>query len=118
LAKFLVVDDSKTGRHIAKEKLGMLCHEILGEAEDGFQAISKYRELKPDFVLMDINMPKLDGIGASKEILREFPDAKIFLLTSESGADVRHGAIDVGVTEFLIKPLDIDELKDKIKRNL
>lgn len=118
MAKFLVVDDSKTARLMASEAIKSLGHEVVGEAEDGMDGVLMYRELRPDFVIMDINMPGLDGISATKQILQEFKDAKILMVTSESSSETRNDVVGYGALEYLVKPVTIAELKDKVNRNL
>src|ERR1700761_7451413 len=76
---------------------------IVGEAEDGQQAIEAYRRLKPDVVLMDIQMPNLNGIDAIGEIRREFPGARIIVLTTYAGAAHALRALKAGAAGFLLK---------------
>jgi DNA-binding NarL/FixJ family response regulator len=84
--------------------------EVVGEADDGLQAISLARELLPDVILMDINMPGCDGIEATRQIKREMPCVKIIMLTVAD--DDRHlfEAIKSGAQGYLLKNLEPDQL--------
>ena len=76
---------------------------IVGEAEDGMQAVEAYRRLRPDVVLMDIQMPNLNGIDAIGEIRREFPNARIIVLTTYAGDAHALRALKAGAAGFLLK---------------
>lgn len=100
--RVLVVDDHplmRTG--IA----AMLTHEedisVVGEAGNGVQALERYRELRPTVTLMDLRMPELDGIGAIKAIVGEFPDARIIALTTYEGDVDIHRAFVAGACGYL-----------------
>jgi len=70
MAKILVVDDAAFMRLMLKNILESNGHEVVGEAADGVQSLAKYEQLKPDLVTMDIVMPQLDGIEATREIIQ------------------------------------------------
>ena len=77
--------------------------EVAGEAVDGSQAVERFSELKPDVVLMDSRMPVKDGTQATEDILRQFPDARILMLTAYDGdADIRR-ALEAGVLGYVLK---------------
>lgn len=80
-------------------------------AENGEEALTLYREFKPDLVLMDINMPILDGYGALEKIRAEFPEARVIALTAYAFETDRQRMFQAGFNECLAKPLRIDELK-------
>ena len=77
--------------------------ELVGEAENGRDAVRLFRELRPDVTLMDLRMPELDGIAATQLIRREFPDARIIALTSYDGDQDIYRALDAGVHGYLLK---------------
>jgi DNA-binding NarL/FixJ family response regulator len=86
--------------------------QVVGEAGDGLEAIAKARELLPDVVLMDINMPKCDGLQATRQIKREMPHVKIVILTvSEEDQDLFE-AIKIGAQGYLLKDLEPYQLYD------
>ena len=114
MARILIVDDSKIIRNTLTNMLKELGHEVVAEAEDGLIGYEKYKELKPDIVTMDINMPNLDGIGAVKKIIAEFPDANILMVSSIDDRAITYDCIGEGAYDFILKPIQIDELKEKI----
>lgn len=75
--KVLIVDDAAFMRMMIKNILSKSGYDIVGEAENGVQAVAKFKELKPELVTMDITMPEMDGITAVKEIKKLDPTAKI-----------------------------------------
>jgi DNA-binding NarL/FixJ family response regulator len=77
--------------------------EIAGEASDGREAIYRTRLLKPDIVLMDVRMPGLDGIAATRELLASFPDVRVVILTTFEQDDYIFGALNAGASGFLLK---------------
>ncbi|MEA4894189.1 MAG: response regulator transcription factor [Oscillospiraceae bacterium] len=83
---------------------------VLGTAGNGIDALEKARELKPDIILMDIRMPKCDGLGALKLIKAELPEIKIVMLTSYDEDEAVYEAIKCGASGYLMKSINADEL--------
>jgi DNA-binding NarL/FixJ family response regulator len=77
--------------------------EVVGEAGDGRGAVQRVGELRPDIVLMDVRMPNLDGISATREVLAAQPDAKVVILTTFEEDDYIFGALSAGASGFLLK---------------
>jgi DNA-binding NarL/FixJ family response regulator len=104
MIRVLCVDDHPLVR---KGIAAMLANEpsmvLVGEADNGRDAIARYRELAPDVVLMDLRMREVDGIEATRGILTEFPDARIIALTSYDGDQDIYRALDAGVRGYLLK---------------
>jgi len=86
------------------------CIEVVGEAEDGRTAVSRTRELGPDIVLMDVRMPHLDGISATRELLTASPEVKVVMLTTFEQDDYIFGALQAGASGFLLKRTRPEEL--------
>ncbi|MDO8691128.1 MAG: response regulator transcription factor [Dehalococcoidia bacterium] len=109
--KVLVVDDHVLFR---KGLVNLLSSqediEVIGEADDGFEALEKTRDLMPDIILMDITMPRCDGLEATRLIKAEMPYARIVILTvSEEESDL-YQAVKHGAQGYLLKSVDPDDL--------
>lgn len=120
MAKILIVDDAKIMRIQIKKILEGLGHTVVGEAASGYEAIDKYKLLKPDLVTMDITMPAIqgiaDGIEAVSEIIAIDKTAKIIMITSHGEQDKVIKAIQNGASNYMLKPLQQDKLKDIIDK--
>lgn len=118
MAKILIVDDNKLMRTRLKMILTKTNHEVIGEAENGKMAIQLYRELKPDLVTMDVTMPELSGLEATKIICNEFPNARIIMCSAMGQQRVIVEAIETGAVDFIIKPFDDNRVLAAINRSL
>lgn len=107
--KILVVDDAQFIRTRVAKLLTEHGYEVL-EAVDGVAAVRIYRLLYPDAVLMDITMPRTDGLTALAEILRYDPQAKVIMLTALGQQTMILQAMQAGAKEFLVKPYDAERL--------
>jgi len=106
----LIVDDN----HLARKGVRTLLKsdpgfEVVGEAEEGSQALVLARELKPDLILMDINMPRLDGLLATRLIKRELPHTMVVMLTVSDDAGDLFEAIRSGAQGYLLKSLEAED---------
>lgn len=108
---FLVVDDSKIARQRVISYLNELNIEVIGEAIDGLDAIEKFSLLHPTAIALDLEMPKMKGIEASKIILELNPEVKIILITSIIDKKEIINALRVGVKKVIRKPFTKEELK-------
>lgn len=88
---------------------------VVGEAQDGREAMRLYSELRPDIVLMDLSMPGVDGMVAVKSIKRDFPDARIIALTAHRSEDYLHAALDSGVDGYVVKAASAEDLLTAIR---
>jgi len=79
--------------------------EVVAEATNGEEALERYREVQPDVVLMDLSMPVMDGLTATRAILEEFPNARIVVLTTYAGDEDIHRALDAGAMGYLVKDM-------------
>jgi pilus assembly protein CpaE len=90
--------------------------QVISEAADGREAIEKAKKIKPDIILMDINMPDIDGIKATEIINREVPGSSIIMMSVQEEQNYLRKAMMVGAREYLIKPFGDDELINTIKQ--
>ncbi|CAH2713154.1 Chemotaxis protein CheY [Neobacillus rhizosphaerae] len=118
LAKILIVDDTKLMREKLNQIINKNNHEVAGEADNGNKAIQLYRELKPDLVTMDITMPEMSGLEATKVIRGEFPDARIIMCSAMGQHKIIVEAIEAGAKDFILKPFDDCQVIEAINRAL
>jgi DNA-binding NarL/FixJ family response regulator len=118
-AKILAVDDDRDFRGVLR---GLLtedpCLQLVGEAEDGDEAVRSTRELDPDIVLMDITMPRVNGLDASREIKSFRPETKVIMLTIHSENEYKPVALQSGADAFIAKKRLGSELLPTIHRLL
>jgi len=107
--RILIADDHALFRDGLRSLLQAQGHEIAGEARNGREAIELTRTLNPELVLMDISMPELDGIAATKAILAELPGTKVVILTSSEQNETLFDAIKAGAQGYLLKNLEADD---------
>jgi two-component system chemotaxis response regulator CheY len=112
--RVLVVDDAVVMRMMIKDILSKNGYEVVGEAQNGADAVEKYKALRPDVVTMDMVMPGIDGIGAVKQIIAEDPDAKIVMCTSMGQEALLKEALDAGASTRLTKPFRPAEILEVI----
>lgn len=109
--RVLIVDDDDLMRAGLR---GVLARdegiEVVGEAADGRDAVYRTRLLQPDVVLMDVRMPDLDGISATRELLAAFPEVKVVIVTTFEQDDYIFGALNAGASGFLLKRTRPEEL--------
>jgi DNA-binding NarL/FixJ family response regulator len=89
--------------------------ELVAEATNGEEALERYRETRPDVVLMDLSMPVMDGLTATRAILEEFPDARIVVLTTYAGDEDIHRALDAGAMGYLVKDMMVADVLKVIR---
>jgi two-component system chemotaxis response regulator CheY len=100
----LIVDDAAFVRTMLKQVLERNGFDVVGEAENGNIGVRKYKELQPDIVTMDITMPEMDGLEALKVIRKEYPKAKIVMITALGQEPMIKQAILNGAKSFIVKP--------------
>jgi DNA-binding NarL/FixJ family response regulator len=116
MIKVILVDDHKMFREGLKFALSQMEGiEVIGEASDGNQFLDVLKEKKPDVVLMDISMPKMDGVEATQNALQIDPEIKIITLSMFSDAEYYQKMVAAGTKGFLVKETGVDELHKAIK---
>ncbi|MCP4649008.1 MAG: response regulator [PVC group bacterium] len=119
--KVLVVDDAVFMRKMIGDILKKEGYEVIGEAENGQEAVDKYENLTPDLVTMDIVMPKvndMDGIGAVKNIMEKDGKAKILMVSAMGQHALVVEAIQAGAKDFVTKPFQPSRVLEAAKRVL
>ena len=106
----LIVDDVAFVRTTLSAVLSQSGFEVVGEASSGIEAMEQYARLKPDVVTMDVVMPKMSGIEATKKIIKSFPGAKIVMISAMGQESLVMEAIHVGAKDYLIKPFSSHEV--------
>jgi pilus assembly protein CpaE len=115
--KIIIADDVKETRESIKKLLSFEKEiKIIGEAENGQQAVELCKALSPDIVLMDINMPVMNGIEATEIISLEMPNTGVIILSVQGEQEYLRKAMIAGAREYLVKPFSADELVNSIKR--
>ena len=114
----LVVDDANLIRTLVKDVLTPKGFQIVGEATNGIEAVTMYRQLRPDLVTMDITMKEKDGLEASREILAADPDARIVVVTALGQEKMLLDCIALGVRDFVVKPFAPERLLSAVARAL
>jgi DNA-binding NarL/FixJ family response regulator len=107
--RILIADDHPLFRDGLRSLLQAQGHEVVGEAHNGREAVELARTLRPEFVLMDVSMPELDGIGATRLITAEMPDVKVVILTASDQDETLFEAIKAGAQSYLLKNLEADD---------
>jgi len=114
--RVLIVDDLEFMRTAIREILQSAGISVAGEAVDGMDGIRKYHELRPDVVLMDITMPRLDGLNALKRIRREDPLARVVMCSSLGQDRYIIRAIQLGARDFIVKPFRPQRVVSAVKK--
>lgn len=109
-SKILIVDDAAFMRMMIKDIVSKNDYEVVGEAQNGLEAIAMYEQFKPDIVTMDITMPEKDGISAVKDIMAIDPKAKIIMCSAMGQQSLVMEAIKAGARDFLVKPFKADRV--------
>ncbi|HEX6086689.1 MAG TPA: response regulator transcription factor [Thermoanaerobaculia bacterium] len=114
--RILIADDHALFRDGLRSLLMAEGHEIIGEAKNGSEAVALARELRPDLVLMDVQMPEMDGIAATRAISAEMPELKIVMLTASEEEAKLFDAIKSGAQGYLLKNLEADTFFEMLER--
>jgi DNA-binding NarL/FixJ family response regulator len=114
VVRILVVDDVEDWRRWVTSVLRTEPFEIIGEASDGLEAIQLAEQMQPTIVLLDIGLPRLNGIEAGMRIRRVAPDAKILYVSQESDSDIVRAALQLGALGYVLKSDAARELVDAI----
>lgn len=118
MKRVLIVDDAAFMRMAIKNILVKHGYEVADEAENGQVGISKYKELKPDLVTMDITMPEMDGLSALKKIMDFDPNARVVMVSAMGQEQMVMEAIKSGAKSFIVKPFKEDHVIQTLSKVL
>lgn len=116
--KVLIVDDTAFMRKLLRNILFSGGFDIVGEAENGKQAVELYKQLKPDLVMLDIVMPEMNGIETLKAIKQIDPNAKVIMCTAIGQEKIVKAAIKLGAKGYIVKPFQAQKVIEEAKRVL
>jgi DNA-binding NarL/FixJ family response regulator len=114
--RILIADDHALFRDGLRSLLQVEGHEVVGEARNGLEAIELARTLAPDIVLMDVSMPELDGIAATRKLTAELPGTKVVILTASEDDAQLFDAIKAGAQGYLLKNLEAEDFFALLER--
>lgn len=114
--KIIIIDDHQLFREGVKRILDFEdSFDVIAEGDDGAEVIELYEKHHPDVILMDINMPRMNGVDATDALLKKYPDAKVIILSiHDDGSYVTH-ALKTGALGYMLKEMDADEIVEAIK---
>lgn len=113
--RVVVVDDEVHIRYLVRNIIRAEGYVVAGEASNGEDAIQMYREFRPDLILMDINLPLKTGDEVLAEILQEFPDAKVVMLTMVADIDTVKRCLEIGAVDYILKNNTVDEIRRMLR---
>jgi DNA-binding NarL/FixJ family response regulator len=105
IIRILVADDFGSWRRFVSSTILLSCHEwrIVCEVSDGLEAVKKTEELQPDVVLLDVGLPRLNGIDAARQIFKIVPNSKILFLSASDSLEVVEEALNTGASGYVVK---------------
>ena len=118
LYSILLADDEEEVRKgiIRKIDWENLGFQVVGDAENGEEALEKIEQLKPDVVMTDIRMPYMDGLTLAKRIRQKYPSTRILIFSGYDDFEYAQQAIKLNVTEYILKPVNVEELTEILNR--
>jgi len=114
----LIVDDIAFVRKTLSEILTKAHYQIIGEASDGAEAVKLYARLQPDVVTMDVVMPQMSGIDATRKIIKADKNAKVIIISAMGQENLVMEAINVGAKDYILKPFSTEDVLRTIERAL
>jgi len=106
----MIADDSDAIRLVLKDILSIGDHIVTGEAKDGAETVELFSQINPDLLLLDLAMPKKDGLTVVKEIIAQNPTAKIILITASDDQKIIQQCLNSGAASYISKPFDFNNV--------
>jgi two-component system chemotaxis response regulator CheY len=110
MANIMIVDDSDAIRMILKDIVAIGKHDLVAEASNGVEAVQEFFRTNPDLMLLDMAMPKKDGLEVLKEIIPIRPDAKIIMITASDNRNTMKECISAGALAYILKPFNFQDV--------
>jgi two-component system, chemotaxis family, chemotaxis protein CheY len=117
-SRILIVEDAKFNRLMLRRFLEGAGYEVCGEADNGADALIKYAELRPDLMILDIIIPVLEGNVVLGMILKQYPDAKVLIMSSLGDQILVEKALKAGASGYAIKPVSTENVLSEVSRIL
>lgn len=118
MSRVLIVDDAVFMRRMLRDIITEGGLEVVGEAADGDEALAQVRELRPELITMDVVMPNRNGVSATREIMAEFPDTRVVMVSAMGQESMILEAMEAGACDYIVKPFRKEEVVDTLKRAL
>ncbi len=113
--RVLIADDIQETRRNTRLMLSMIADvEVVAIASNGVQAVQMAKERHPDIVVLDINMPEMNGLAAFKEISKDKPDTGCIIISAEKDSEILRVAMSLGIRDYLFKPFTVDQMEQAI----
>lgn len=115
--RVLIADDIQETRRSTRLMLSMISDvEVVAIASNGLQAVQMSKEQNPDIVVLDINMPALNGLDAFKQIKMIHPDTGCIIISAQSESNILQEAMSIGIRDYLFKPFTVDQLEEAVEK--
>ncbi len=106
----MIADDSEQVRLTIRDMLEAGKHKVVSEAVDGIDTLEKFNSAKPDVLLLDVAMPRKDGIETLIELMKNTPKPKVIMITAHDDMDLKENCIKVGALAYITKPFNTDDI--------
>ena len=115
--RVLIADDIQETRRSTRLMLSMISDvEVVAIASNGLQVVEMAKEKHPDIVVLDVNMPEMNGLAAFKEIVKTHPDTGCIIISAEKDSEILRVAMSIGIRDYLFKPFTVDQLELAIEK--
>ncbi|MDE1844196.1 MAG: response regulator [Thaumarchaeota archaeon] len=114
MANVMIVDDSDAIRMVLKDILVIGQHNLVAELSSGIGVLEEYTKTKPDVILLDMAMPKKDGLAVLREIISYNPKAKVIMVSASDNQETIRECIKAGASTYVLKPFNFQEVLDII----
>ena len=118
MANIMIADDSDAIRLVLKDILAIGKHTVVAEAVNGDEAVDLFFKTSPDLLLLDLAMPKKDGLTVLKEIIEKNSQAKIVLITASDDQKIITQCLQIGASSYISKPFDFNEVLKQINDSI